>query len=686
MATYYWVGGNGTWDTTTTTNWAASSGGAGGAGVPTAADSVIFDAGSGASPVVTISSAVGLGCTIGAPTSGTLTLAFGASSLTLAGNYVCNTTISVTGTGTINLSSITATFTGGGNTYYNVAFTSTSLYSSAVNGANTFNNLSFPSPNAARAPFCLFDANQVINGTLTCTTPGTGVRRMILRGSPTGTRRTLTCAAVAALTDVDFQSIEIAGAAAPVSGTRLGNCLNNSGVTFSAPKTVYWNLAAGGNVSAAAWATSSGGAVATTNFPLAQDTAIIEDTGLNSGATITHTIPLQYGNWDSSSRTLPWNFSINGEGFNLYGSLKLANCTLSGTSGVNVLNNGTNIDIQSGGTTFTQRFTFFGYGGAVRYLDNFTSSSTSTSQLTGGTLDLNGYLFTCDSFVLSGSAVRGLAFGATGKFVLTGNNKTIWGGGEVTNLAITGTAPLVQATYAGATGTRDIQTNGLGAGGTEAKAINFDITAGTDTLTISGSGLGSSTRNVNFTGFAGTFGNPSPLIVFGDLTLSTGMTVASGTNTWTFNSTAGVQQITTSGRTVNVPLVFNGVGSTFVFQDALTQLSTRAFTITNGTVQLRAGATSTVGAFATSGATQKFLQSTIAGSQATLSQASGTVSATYLTIQDINATGGATWNSYVDQGNIDAGNNDGWDFGISPIIGSYEYTYSLRSFTQPRRF
>jgi hypothetical protein len=46
VATYYWVGGNGNWDATTTTNWASSSGGAGGAGVPTSADDVIFDANS----------------------------------------------------------------------------------------------------------------------------------------------------------------------------------------------------------------------------------------------------------------------------------------------------------------------------------------------------------------------------------------------------------------------------------------------------------------------------------------------------------------------------------------------------------------------------------------------------------------------------------------------------------------
>jgi hypothetical protein len=43
MANRYWRGGTGIWNTTSTTNWSATSGGGGGASVPTAADTVIFD-------------------------------------------------------------------------------------------------------------------------------------------------------------------------------------------------------------------------------------------------------------------------------------------------------------------------------------------------------------------------------------------------------------------------------------------------------------------------------------------------------------------------------------------------------------------------------------------------------------------------------------------------------------------
>jgi hypothetical protein len=103
-------------------------------------------------------------------------------------------------------------------------------------------------------------------------------------------------------------------------------------------------------------------------------------------------------------------------------------------------------------------------------------------------------------------------------------------------------------------------------------------------------------------------------------------------------------------------------------------------------VQLKAGVTSTVGSFVANNASVKFLQSTTLGSQATLSQASGTVNVADLTIRDINAVGGAAWNAYTDFENTDAGNNDGWDFSLSPPYTTAELPITLRPFTQPRRF
>jgi hypothetical protein len=174
--------------------------------------------------------------------------------------------------------------------------------------------------------------------------------------------------------------------------------------------------------------------------------------------------------------------------------------------------------------------------------------------------------------------------------------------------------------------------------------------------------------------------------VFGDFVLSSGMTYNGGTGVLTMAATSGTKTITSDGKTIDQPITFNGVGGTFAFQDALTQGSTRAFTITNGTVQLKSGVTSTVGSFVANNANIKSLQSTTPSTQATLSQASGTVTVADLTIRDINATGGASWNAYVDFENTDAGNNDGWNFGLSPPYATYEPPIIIRSFTQPRRF
>jgi len=74
MATYYWRGGSGTWDTSSTTNWSTTSGGAGGFGPPTSADDVIFNsASSGGTYVVTCVNGVCKSITTAAPAAGTLT-------------------------------------------------------------------------------------------------------------------------------------------------------------------------------------------------------------------------------------------------------------------------------------------------------------------------------------------------------------------------------------------------------------------------------------------------------------------------------------------------------------------------------------------------------------------------------------------------------------------------------------
>jgi hypothetical protein len=364
------------------------------------------------------------------------------------------------------------------------------------------------------------------------------------------------------------------------------------------------------------------------------------------------------------------------------------NLTISNGMTVNAGSSGTEFNGTSGtqqittsAKTFDFPLTFNGVGGTWQLQDALTSGAARTITFTNGTLDLNNLTLTVGFFTSANSNTRVIAFG-TGNITIIGSGATVWSNSIATNFTYTGT-PTVNLTYSGATGTRAIQSGQTSSSGTETNSLNFNVSAGTDIILFTATAR---VKNVNFTGFAGTLSGSAALLCYGNLTYSAGMTIAAATNPTIFSATSGTQLITTNAQTLDLPLSFNGIGGTFAFQDALTQGSTKAFTITNGTVQLKASATSTVGAFATSGPNQKSLQSTVAGTQATLSQASGTVSTNYLTIRDINATGGATWNSLWSNNNVDAGDNTGWVFGDPPITLATEYTYALRSFTQPRRF
>ena len=285
---------------------------------------------------------------------------------------------------------------------------------------------------------------------------------------------------------------------------------------------------------------------------------------------------------------------------------------------------------------------------------NHTQGSSFT--LTLGTLTLQTFTLSCLIFASSNTNARTIAFG-TGNITLTGTG-TVWNTDTSTGLTVTGT-PVVNATNPGSIARNIVAGNT--AAPTEADTVSFNVTAGTDSIAIYGRGM----RDINFTGFSGTWNaTGATKTMYGSLTLSTGMTITGGAITLTFAATSGTKTITTNGKAIDWAITFNGVGGTFEFTDALTQGSTRTFTITNGTVKLKNGTTNTVGAFATgAGTTQRSLQSTVAGSQATISDASGTNTATYLTLQDIAATGGATWNALLSSNNVDAGNNSGWNFG-----------------------
>jgi hypothetical protein len=340
---------------------------------------------------------------------------------------------------------------------------------------------------------------------------------------------------------------------------------------------------------------------------------------------------------------------------------------VAGTNGVNFNATSGTKTINTAAVVFDRPFTFNGVGGTFQLQAALTSGSGRTCTLTNGTLDLVAYTLTTGFFSCSNSNTRVLAFG-TGKIVITGNNTTVCSTSTGTGLTVTG-SKRIELSYSGGVGTRTIS------GATTATTIegtnllDYFITAGTDIILFNGarsygtidfSNSGTSTFTT-----PGSFTNAA-IDIFGNLTLNSTMVVSSGANNLEFKSTTGTKTITTAGQTLDCGINFNGVGGAWAMQDALTLGSTRTLTMTNGTLQLKSGATSTVGAFATSGTNPKYLQSTTPGSQATISDPSGTITATYLSIQDIVATGGATWNANGPT-NSNISNNSGWNF--SSAIG-----------------
>jgi hypothetical protein len=450
------------------------------------------------------------------------TIDLGSSTVTVSGNGTtsgfgttetqrANLTF-IAGTSQINYTSSIPEITGNNQSFYNVAFTSTSAGTVTINGANTFNNLSFTGITSAGLKIISVTANQTITGTFTCSAGTNATMRHFVRSDTIGTTRTLTCAAVS-LTDVDFRDITIAGAAAPATGTRIGDCKGNSSITFTAAANKYWNLAAGGNWGGAiGWATGSGGTPAINNFPLAQDTCFFEATGLNSGATVTINQVYNIGTIDMSARTAnTMTLANSSNNISIYGNW--INGTGTGITGTGSLNfvGRTTQTITSAGKTFTQNNFIESPSGSVTLQDAYTSSSNSANaiSLTSGTFDANGFNVTVSAanggVTASSSSAKTIAVGS-GTWTIAGSG-TAWSIASTgTTLSGTGTISLTSAsakTFAGGSVSYTNITLNQGGAGTLTISGNNTFANITNTYKATGAttiNFGTTTQRVgNFT-------------------------------------------------------------------------------------------------------------------------------------------------------------------------------------------
>lgn len=427
----------------------------------------------------------------------TRTINLGSSTVTLSatsGTINFNNNAGLTfnaGTSTIACSgagsNITTGSTGGsgsGVTFYNLSYTSTSVSTHALLSINTFNNLTVAAPASAGVTQVTFDSRQTINGTLS-TTGTAGNRRVWFRGTTYGLAQTLTINSAPSLTDADFRDIYVIGTAAPISGTRVGNLRGCRGITFSTPKTVYWNLAAGGNWSANAWAATSGGGVSTDNFPLAQDTAVIENTGLNTSATVTLDSAITYiGSFNMSTRTNAMTFSASVNP-TFYGNLTLGSgVTYNANLGTMTLSGRNTQTITSAGKTLGD-ITVDSYGGVLELADALNIGSR-TLTVTNGTFDTKNYNVTAGSFASSNSNVRTINLGSSTVTLSSASGTTF---STTTNLTFNaGTSSIVFTTSS--TGTI------LNGGGLTFYDVSFTSTSTATSATIAGT---NTYRNLTFT-------------------------------------------------------------------------------------------------------------------------------------------------------------------------------------------
>ena len=438
------------------------------------------------------------------------TINFGSSTINLSGfsGILATTATNLTfnaGTSQINLTSSSASLSFGTNTgitFYNVSFTSTATGGHQLLGGFIFNNLTFAAPATTGLRDVFFNADQTVNGTLTCA-GASAVRRVSLT-STTDAVRTLTVASISA-NDCDFCSITLAGAAAGAAPTRAGDCGGNSGIVFPAPKTVYRVGTATNWGDANSWALSSGGTGLTDNFPLPQDTAVIDNATALAG-TLAMGAGFNMGTLNMAARTNALTINHNSTTSVVGSYIVGSGITFTGTSGVNFNARSGFAEFTSAGKTITFIINISTFGATFRLLDALTSNNTLT--LIAGTFNFNGFNVTCSGFTLGGANQR--------TFNLGSSTLTITGTGGFSN------ATLTNLTMSGS-GTISL---------TSASAKTFNGGGGTYPYTINNGGAGALTMQGSNT-----------ITTLSNTVQPTTFTFASGTTTtltnWNISGTAG---------------------------------------------------------------------------------------------------------------------------------------------------
>jgi len=328
----------------------------------------------------------------------TLTLGSSAITLSLAGtawNAATVTNLTVTAnTAVVTLTGNTGSFTSGTVNWNGLSVVLSGAGVRSLGGSNnyTLNNVTRTGTATVSDTFSIATAGVICTGTFTVT-GNSAVNRMLVYSNALGTARTITAGAVS-LTNVDFRDITAAGAAAPFTGTSIGNALGNNNITFTTPVTRY-GVVAGNWSSTAVWSTSSGGAGGA-SVPLCHDTVILD---ANSAAgSYSMDMPRSCADLTCTGFTR----TLVHTGFNpeVYGSVTLASgMTFTGNIGI-TLRGRTSLSLTSAGKTWGGNLGVSGPNGTYTLVDALTMSAGSVTINSLCSFNDAGFSVSADRFSL----------------------------------------------------------------------------------------------------------------------------------------------------------------------------------------------------------------------------------------------------------------------------------------------
>ena len=475
MAIYYWVGGSGTWDNSSTTNWSASSGGAGGAGYPIAGDTAIFNASSGGG-TATIGATVT--CAILTMTGYTGTIAYGTNKICIVSTstttvFTGDTTYSVSGTPLIEVTAsssfnitvaagavteanaVSFTFLGSGSNslslsgnYKHFTLNSTSIVSSA-NNKTIYGNFSIGASNSFGGGIAVWTFGAT-SGTQTITSNGRTLDQAVTINCP---------GATVILAD----AFNISSRALIYSaGTLDANGFNFTAGTFTATGSGTRVL----NMGSGTWTiTGNTWNVSGTNITLNCGTSTLLFSIITGNTTIT-----------------PANFTYYNLVF-LGGSAAFTHIFSTGSPTFNDISNvsgGINLAFL-GGSTYT--FSNFNLNGTS--IDDVRMASTNTNQVT----------FSKSSGSVSCSYIGVAYITATGGATWTATDS--WSGGDTTGWTISDADTLY---WVGGSGTWDnSSTTNWSATHGGAGGAGYPTSSTRVVFTSLGSGSGTTTLGANVT-------------------------------------------------------------------------------------------------------------------------------------------------------------------------------------------